>query len=75
MMTLNRGLDGIYFRVERDGIWQSICLSDLTEEEFDRVMENKNRNFAVSCCKILARKLREIGDQFDIINEFENEVD
>ena len=50
---MNRGLDGIYFRVERNGKWQSICMSDLTEEEFDKVMENKNRNFAVSCCKIL----------------------
>ena len=71
---MNRGLDGIYFIVERNGIKQSICLSDLTEEEFDKVMENKNRNFAVNCCKILARKLRELGDQFDVINEFENEV-
>lgn len=72
---MNRGLDGIYFRVERNGKWQSICMSDLTEEEFDKVMENKNRNFAVSCCKILAKKLREIGNQFDIVSEYENEVD
>ena len=26
-------LDGIYFRVERDGKWQSLCVSDLTPEE------------------------------------------
>lgn len=26
-------LDGIYFRVERNGKWQSLCVSDLTPEE------------------------------------------
>ena len=70
---MNRGLDGIYFRVERDGRWQSICLSDMTEDEIDKVMENKNRNFCLSCVKILAKKLREIGDQFDIVDKFECE--
>lgn len=70
---MNRGLDGIYFRVQRDGRWQSICLSDMTEEEIDKVFENKNRTFALSCVKILARKLREIGDQFDIKSEYECE--
>lgn len=72
---MNRGLDGIYFRVERNGKWQSICLSDLTEEEFDKVMEKRNRQFAVNCCKILAKKLREIGDEFDLISEYETGED
>lgn len=71
---MNRGLDGIYFRIERDGKWQSICLSDMTEEEIDKALENRNRTFAISCIKILARTLKEIGDQFNIANEFENEV-
>ena len=68
---MNRGLDGIYFRVERNGEWQSICMSDLTEEEFDKVMEKRNRQFAVSCCKVLARKLKEIGDEFNLISDYE----
>lgn len=72
---MNRGLDGIYFRIERNGKWQSICLSDMTEEEFDNVMEKRNRQFAVNCCKILAKKLREIGDEFDLISEYETGED
>lgn len=68
---MNRGLDGIYFRIERNGKWQSICLSDMTDEEIDRVLENRNRNFAIGCIKVMARKLREIGDQFDIVSEYE----
>ena len=32
---MDRNLDGIYFRVECDGKWQSICFNDLTEDEMD----------------------------------------
>lgn len=28
---MQRNLDGVYFRVERDGKWQNICFSDLTK--------------------------------------------
>ena len=68
---MNRGLDSIYFRIERNGRWQSICLSDMTEEEIDKVLDNKNRTFAIRCVKILAKTLHEIGDQFDIVDKFE----
>ena len=36
---INRELDGCYFRIQRDGKWQSICFSDLTEIERDSVMK------------------------------------
>lgn len=32
---INRELDGCYFRIQRDGKWQNICFSDLTEIERD----------------------------------------
>ena len=32
-------LDGIYFRVKRDGKWQSLCVSDLTPEELKSVTD------------------------------------
>ena len=28
-----RNLDGIYYRVKRDGTWETICFSDMTEQE------------------------------------------
>lgn len=30
---MNRNLDGYYFRVKRDGKWDNICWSDMTDEE------------------------------------------
>ena len=64
---INRELDGCFFRVERDGKWQSICFSDLTEEERDYVTNCKNEKWLKSLCNHLANCLRELGDEFDII--------
>lgn len=36
-----RDLDGIYFRVCRDGKWQNICMTDLTKEDFDHVTADR----------------------------------
>ena len=33
-------LDGVYFRVGRDGKWQSLCVSDLTPEELKSVTKD-----------------------------------
>ena len=32
---MDRKLDGIYFRVLRDGKWGNACFSDLSQEEMD----------------------------------------
>lgn len=64
---INRELDRCFFRVERDGKWQSICFSDLTEEERDSVTNGKNEKWLKSLCNHLANCLRELGDEFDII--------
>lgn len=39
---MNRNLDWVYFRVYRDGKWQNICFSDMTQEERDEVTEGRN---------------------------------
>ena len=36
---MNRDIDGVYFRIERDGEFQNLCFSDLTTEERRKVME------------------------------------
>ena len=66
-MTMNRHLDGVYFRVERDEKWESICFSDLTEEERTQLMKRMNREFLEGLCNILADTIKELGDTFDII--------
>ena len=69
MSNINRDLDGIYFRVQRDGKWQSICFSDLTEEEMKTVMLNKDINWVKSLAIGIGKRLKEIGDQFDLMGE------
>ena len=66
---MDRNLDGIYFRVERDGKWQSICFSDLTEDEMDSVLSNWNEDQLKRMCKVLGMTIKGIGDRFDIAGE------
>lgn len=64
-----RNLDGIYFRVERDGKWDNVCFSDMTREERDKVMEKRDIGWLKSMCQILADTIADIGEKFDFICE------
>lgn len=37
MSKMQRNLDGVYFRVQRDGRWQNVCYSDMEQAERDEV--------------------------------------
>lgn len=65
MDRLKRNLDGVYFRMGKE----DICFSDLTEEEMEMVMENRDTEWLKSMCVILGKQLREVGDQFNLISE------
>lgn len=67
MDAVNRNLDGIYFRVERDNKWQSICFSDLTEDEMRMVMKGKDEKWLQSLAIQLANSIKDIGNQFDLM--------
>lgn len=62
-----RNLDGIYFRICRNGKWDNICFSDLTHEEMESVMARKDIDWLKSLCIQLGRRIREIGDQLDLV--------
>jgi len=64
---MNRNLDGIYFRVERDGEWQNVCFSDLTEKERDEICKGRETSWFRAVAFHLADVLKEIGDEFGII--------
>lgn len=66
---MQRNLDGVYFRMERDGKQTDVCFSDLTEEEMDKVMKDKEGEWLKRLCKHLARALKSIGDQLDLACE------
>lgn len=72
-MTTKRDLDGIYFRVKRGKHWESICFSDLSDEEMDKVLEGHSIEWLKKTCKILGRTIRGIGDKLDICRERKEE--
>ena len=36
---IERELDGIYYRVERDGKWCNLCFTDLTTSEQEKMIK------------------------------------
>lgn len=64
-----RNLDRIYFRVCRNGKWDNVCFSDLTQEEMKNVMKNRDGNWLKSLCIQLGKNIRNIGDELDIVCE------
>ena len=62
-----RNLSGMYFRAEREGKWTNVVFEDLEESEQDEILSSKDTEFIKGIAKHLARTLREIADQFDII--------
>ena len=72
---MNRELDGVYFRVERDGKWQNICFTDLTEEEIETVVGERSIEWWKSLALILKGVINDIGEQFDIKCSRDDEED
>lgn len=64
---MNRELDTVFFRVEREGKWQNICFSDLTEDEMRTVLKNRSQEWLTELCIIMGKTVRGIGDCFDIV--------
>lgn len=64
---MNRDLDRIYFRVKRGEKWDNVCFSDLTDEEMDEILKDRNEEWLKSVCKILGRTIRDIGDSLDLV--------
>ena len=61
-----RNLDGVFFRVERDGKFQNICFSDLTQEEIESLTSDRDKDWWKTLALHLKDCLNEIGEQFDI---------
>lgn len=61
-----RELCGIYFRVERDGKFEDVCFTDMTEEEQKEILNDLSPNAVRSLCLRLAQVVRILGDTFDL---------
>ena len=64
---VKRDLDGVYFRVMRDGKPYNRCFTDLTTAERDEFLELRDEKALRRMCHLLADCVRDIGDQFDIV--------
>lgn len=62
MPTTIYDLDGIYFRVERNGKWQSLCVSDLTPDELKSVTKDWDCNQLTIVAKELSCTLKGLFD-------------
>ena len=62
-----RDLDGVFFRVKRDGKWGNVCFSDMTPEEREEVLGDRSAEWWKSLACHLGERLRKMGDQFDIV--------
>lgn len=68
---MDRNLDGYYFRVKRDGKWQSICFSDMTPEERDEIGKDRSKKWWRSLAIGLLETLEELDSQCDIFSPSE----
>lgn len=67
-----RKLCGIYFRVKRDGKYENICFTDMTEEEQRKILDDDlllSEEDLCNLCLRLAQVVRNLGDMFDISAE------
>ena len=63
---MNRNLDGIYFRIERNGKFENVCFSDMTEAEQREVLKDKPIIFVTEVALEMAKRLHEIGEELDL---------
>lgn len=66
---IKRNLDGVYFRIKRDGKWDSICFTDLTDDEMDEVLKGRGKEWILGLVKILAKTIQNIGYQLDLVGK------
>lgn len=58
-------LDGVYFRVFRDGEWTSLCFTDLTKEEQSSALDSMDSNQLKWMAQIMASNVRDYGEMIE----------
>lgn len=67
-----RDLDAAYFRVERNGHFEDLCFTDLTNQERDRVCQGRSAEWFRGLAYHLADILQAVGEEFDIYRDMED---
>lgn len=63
---VERKLDGVFFRVKRNGKWNNICFSDMTHDERKEVIGERTCEWWMALAGMMADDLRAVGDKFGI---------
>ena len=63
---IKRNLDGAYFRVRRGMGYESVCWTDLTDEERELHGDGRTASWWESLAKHLTERLRYVGDELDV---------
>lgn len=72
---IKRNLDGIYFRIQRDGKnWEDVCWTDLTVEERFEVSKHWTFDNWRQCALMLTDVIIDIGNQLDLTTQRPEEV-
>ena len=77
MSKMQRNMDGVYFRVERDGRWQNVCFSDMTADErkavvYDRMNERpfvEQASYYRRLAELMADQLYDVAEQLGVVCE------
>lgn len=69
---MNRNLDGIYYRVERNGKWENHCFTDLTLEEIDKLTSEYNEKQWKQVALHLRERIIDMAEQLDIVGKEED---
>lgn len=75
MSKMQRNLDGVYFRVRRDGRWQNVCFSDLEQAERGEMARmiaeqrtlKEQAAYWCSVADLLADRLYDMGEQLGVM--------
>ena len=57
-----RDLDGIYFRVEREGKWENRCFSDLYPFEQEKVLAKYSYDGIATVIKVMGERMADIAE-------------
>lgn len=63
---IKRDLDNCYFRVYRDGKWENVCFSDLSDLEREKAAKEWSADALFRLACHLADRIKLIGDELDI---------
>ena len=68
-----RNLDGVFFRIQRDGEWLNLCFSDLTDEEMEMITRERDPEWLRTLAIHLGKVIRKIEDDLDLGIHFAEE--